>query len=999
VSTKIKDLVEIVPTLAPAGRDGREHVLAAFLLTYELGDTLTRIVERVALAAAQPRNCLIVGSSGCGKSTLLRAVCGLLQSDASSEMHPRLAAIRSTVGHVKAHVVRVPSPGEERALSAAVERAVLDYLADNGIDRGEAGSIARLDLLASAAAGLPEGERVVVAIDDLDEWLRGAGRFAYGNLQTLGRLGELSRTLPVATCAVAGSGVLYDDANAGDGKGWMAALHADYQIEYLPSHVIRTATASQVLRKNARQHREILEVLGRLREKLPELNYGDEEFIELYPLEVSTWTIGGHLHRWIDGFSFPEFAARAADSVKRRPALSLFALNDMFAFYEAQLRRVESLQPFFAVYDRLVAEAIPQLAQSHRLWASLALQSIFMHTIAGISVDVITLTNSVLLYSLHGSGSSYVFMAAVLKQLETLGRGQIVAAGEGSARRYGLVTGQREAVIAHVDEVADAIDDEDEVAWALLSFGGHFFADWPIVDSTAVAGRNPIWEVGNSPGAVTVRAIGDDDEGERPSLVILAAGRPWSDARDVVGDSKGVACWIGAAPTPTGTQTVKKWIAVTRLADDERFNRFADLATLRTELDEQAASVFRRTYIERGTLVTVDRSDQVEPLLHPSREENLVARFLPAEVVAATAAGAAVSAVSSALVGVPFEDARWFAHLTAATLEDVEEAAKVRDGSAWQRRFEAWYAAGVSRDLAVPAEHFGGQPLDVPEIAAAVEAKQQIDVALFNVRKALSAGSLGGLRDAIETVFDTPDALWRARERVDWLEKLVAWLGTVDRAERYLRETEPVDDQDVEALKSSLLEWIDRPEGFVDERRRGAFADAFAAFRDEYVTTYATEHDRGVGPEVIDRLCNALIASQAWLNLEAFSSLPVGNPSYLVEATNLISMVREARCDADVRRALAEWPRCSCGFRFGDRARVAALVSSAGELVQSGIKHHRRLLQARKSELRAKLKARKTAYSVETIKRIAALTSDNDLPEIDADTIAALNDLLESREL
>lgn len=296
-------------------------------------------------------------------------------------------------------------------------------------------------------------------------------------------------------------------------------------------------------------------------------------------------------------------------------------------------------------------------------------------------------------------------------------------------------------------------------------------------------------------------------------------------------------------------------------------------------------------------------------------------------------------------------------------------------------------------------EHFGGQPLEVAEIARAVDAKHQIDVALFNVRKALSAGSLGGLRESLEMVFDSPEAMWEARERVDWLEKLVAWLGTVERAERYLRETEPVDDVDVEALKASLLDWIDRPEGFVDERRRGAFADAFTAFRDEYVASYATEHDRGVGPEVIDRLCNALIESQPWLNLEALSSLSVGNPSYLVEATNLISMLREARCDVEVREALADWPRCSCGFRFGDRARIAALASSAAELIQSGIKHHRRLLQVRKSELRAKLKARKTAYSVETIKRIAALTGENELPEIDGDTLAALNDLLESRDL
>src|SRR6185369_12692939 len=96
-----------------------------------------------------------------------------------------------------------------------------------------------------------------------------------------------------------------------------------------------------------------------------------------------------------------------------------------------------------------------------------------------------------------------------------LGRVQIVATGEGSARRYGLVTGQRDVVIAHLDEVADAIDDEDEVTWSLLGFGSHFFADWPIVEGPAVSGRNAVWEVNQSPAVVRRARRGGRLEGRR----------------------------------------------------------------------------------------------------------------------------------------------------------------------------------------------------------------------------------------------------------------------------------------------------------------------------------------------------------------------------------------------------------------------------------------------------------------------------------------------------
>jgi energy-coupling factor transporter ATP-binding protein EcfA2 len=1001
VSTKIKDLVEIIPVRNPSQetQSGPESALSSFLMTYEIGDALTRVVERVGVATSAPRNCLIVGSSGCGKTTLLAAAANLLRCELDTPLdHSRLVELRASVGRVRTHVVRVGARGPERSLAAAVERATLDHALEHGLPGGEPGSIAQLDLLASAAAAMPDGNRILVAVDDLDDWLRGAGRFAFENLQTLVRLGELSRRLPVSTCAVAGSGVLSDEASAADGRGWMAALHADFQIEYLPSHIIRTATANHVLRKHARQRREILEVLGRLREKLPELSYGDEEFIELYPLEVSTWTIGGHLHRWIPGFSFPVFAARAAESVKGRPSSSLFALNDMFTRYEATLRRVDSLGAIFAIYDGLVADAVPQLGQSQRLWATLALQSIFMHTIAGITVDVITLTNSVLLYSLHGNGSSYVFMAAVLKQLEPLARGKIVASGEGSARRYGLVAGQREAVLARVDELADTVEDEDELTWAMLAFGGHVFADWPFALGSVASVRSSVWDVSLDRGAVTLRpaGLGADAESDRPSLVVFAPGRTWSEAHEEATTSPSVVCWIGAATTPAATQALKKWIAVSRLSDDERYTRFADVAELRAELERQAAAVFRRTYVERGTLVSAGRSEPVDALVHASREENLVARFLPAEVVSRTPL-AAGSASVPANGDVPFEDARWLAVLTASRRDEIDVLAAERVGAAWLKRLKAWYAAGVGRDLSVPAARFGGKPLDVPQIAGALEAKQQLDVALFTVRKALSASDVGSLRESLESVFVTDDMLWAARERVDWLEQFGAFLGTVGRAERYLHEAVGIEDPDVEALRRSLLEWIGRPEDFVDGRRREAFADSFSAFRDEYASTYVAEHERGVGPEVIDRLSHALIESSPWRALEALSSLPIGNPSYLVEATNLISMLREARCGGDVRAALAEWPRCSCGFRFGDRARIAALASSAAELIQSGIKHHRRLLQMRRHELRAKLKARKAAYDLETIKAIAALTSEDALPEIGELTLAALRDLLDSR--
>src|SRR5262249_37452862 len=148
----------------------------------------------------------------------------------------------------------------------------------------DADSGARLDQLTKAVASLPPGTRLAFVLDNLDRWLDAAARYALENAHTLVRLGDLSRTLPVAVCAAAGEYVLTPDSTAG-GQGWIAALLDSYRIEYVPTRALRTATASNILVKNARQRRDISEVLKLLREKLPDLECGDEEFIELYPLE------------------------------------------------------------------------------------------------------------------------------------------------------------------------------------------------------------------------------------------------------------------------------------------------------------------------------------------------------------------------------------------------------------------------------------------------------------------------------------------------------------------------------------------------------------------------------------------------------------------------------------------------------------------------------------------------------------------------------------------
>ena len=991
MTARIKDLVDVVAAGARAtGGDAGPSALATFLMSYEIRDALARTVERLVSAEPGPHNCLVVGGPGCGKSRLLEAVGALLEAPAAAPMRPRMAEIRASIGLGEVVVVRIPPPDDERRLAAVLERAALDRLSAAGHpcpDDGDAPGV-RLERLASALGGLPENARLVVVLDNVDRWLDAAARYALENAQTLKRLGELSRLLPIAVCAAAGEYVLTHETGSG-GQGWVAGLLDTYRIEYVSARALRTATASNVLVKNARQRHEIGDVLALLREKLPQLGCGEEEFVELYPLEVSTWTVGSHLHRWIRGFSFPEFAERAAESVKRRPAPSLFALNDMFALYEPQLRHVGALAPSFAAYDLLVAEALPRLGSQQRLWGRLALQSIFMHTLAGIAADVTTIANSVLLYDLHSGGSSYAMMAAVLKQLETLDRGQLVASGDGAGRRYSLVTGQREALLVLVDEMADAID-EDEAVSAMLGVGGHVFADWPFATSGPASGRLDLWEIDQGEGRITIEARGLEgrdtgDLAERPRLVLFSPGRTWSEASEEARRRAATACWVGAMPTPAERATMRRWLAASRLDADKHGQRYADLPAVLEDLEAQTVEIFRRVYVDGGMRVAADRSDGIADFVGETRDENLVVRLLPVPLQ---------PGVPQRPSGELKREGVWIAHLLSEDRLSVDAMAAWLDADGWLQRLEAWYGARVARDDAAPVRMLGERCAGIPEIVEALDAKQLFDAALYYVRRALASHTPRGLGEAISKVFDTPDRIWETRERIAWLDGFADWTRTLDRVVVYLRDAEAVAETAIESQRASLLAWADRTEDFVGERGRAAFLDAFAAYRQEYAAFYAREHDAFVGGDTIDRLCTGLVEGPAWCTLEALSSLSIGSPAFLVDAINLVSELRAANCAVDVCAALAEDPVCACRFRFADPDRLAAVAARAHAFVDAGIEYHRRLLQERREELREKVTARKSAYDPDTIRTIAELTKEGPAPQVDMRTVEAINELL-----
>jgi len=392
-------------------------------------------------------------------------------------------------------------------------------------------------------------------------------------------------------------------------------------------------------------------------------------------------------------------------------------------------------------------------------------------------------------------------------------------------------------------------------------------------------------------------------------------------------------------------------------------------------------------YVEGGTLVTSERSTGLSDLVHASRDENLVVRLLP------TPDGASPALRSSDSLE---DEGIWVARLLTKDGETPERLAAHLDANGWLAPLEAWYSSRVGRSDAGTMRFLGERGALVPQISAALDARQLYDVALYYVRRSLASGTARGLGESIAKIFDTPERLEEARQQLDWLEGFTSWLPELEHARAYVREAEPVEDADVEALRGSILEWAERLDDFVEVRRREAFSSTFRAYREEYAVLYASVHDASAGAATIDRLSSEIVSSRSWRVLEALSGLTIGEPSYLVDAINLISALRETQCTADVASALREHAVCTCGFRFADRERIDTIAASAREHVEDGIGHHRALLESRREDLRDRLIAYKSSFDIHTIRAIAELAKGGPLPEVDERIVAALNELLSS---
>lgn len=1003
MASKIRDCLSVAE-YAPVDftSPGWERdLLQRALLTYEFGDVLQRLTERLASPTpAGHRASLLVGPPGSGKSFLLRLVHALTQFAGKplGQVSRRLQDIHAQLGGRRWHVIslyggRLDQP--ENPLPA------LDYLGRfigytlvNETPALNGRAPAADDLLAACPA-LPPGDGVAVIIDGLDDLLRDrTPRTAGVVVDMLELLSRLSQRMPLCVY-VSATDVLLDSAKGRRlSEEQVGVLLGGYAIEYLGENAIPALIGAHLLTKNARQRHAVVQVREQLQHKLPKLQLDEQRLINLYPLHPMAWDIGVRLRRYLSGFSFPVFALKAVERIRNRPAESLFTVDEMFDALEPMLRSTPALAHAFENYDQAVEAVIPRISQGQRLHTRMLLKAILMHSLAGVPATVADLTNGILFYDLYGQKPTYKLSAALLQQIKAMAKNVIAVGDDPETREYRLPLHPGEALDKLVAAHAGALSDNDSrLNLALLASGSLLFEDFPV--GFAQQG-DKLWRIqcANLWHVIRQDALGvvwepaqSQRGGEHQTRVHFPrrAGQADFDLEALRADDLGVH-WLPGALDADDVWTLKRLVCLSDPTilggappTDEVAQRLID------ETWQAGAALFRRKYLTEGRFVF--RNGTVSDVPLPTRP----APWQMWEWLLPLTSPVSPEGMPEAM---SLDAALWIGHLVAPTRQRVEMCIP-EDVDRALAELGAYYQAWRQRDLSKAVETLSKAPQEETEIWEAIQVVRRFDRVAAHVRHALMRRSITEEMEEISFLFDSDfDALWRDRAVLEAVYSYSQARAGCEAKLHYLNESFPTSNPTAERIRATFKLRGAPPWQLFYPNHRKQVDLAFGAFQPVYAEFYCLLHAGATQSNVIEPLCTRLVSSPEWRNMEMITQLSISRQDFLVDAINEISNLYQMVCNEPVEEILLTQPKCRCGFAPEEAGRLKQAEERALSLVRRGLDIHREILRGQREVIRDRLKRRRQQVSQDTIRKIAALVGNDEMPLLDDDVIRVLNEIL-----
>lgn len=626
---RVKDLVTPPAYILPGLAAPSEAQVERLFCDTQLRATLRRILDHLTPGSiSKAPVTLLAGEPHSGKSRLLRVVRALLRDPvgpAARKIFPDATGPSTPspiwlVADLTDCAVNGAEP--ERLLKQLVLEAARAY----GLTLPEMETRGLVHLLRS----LPDEVAVAVVIDDLDAALRSQDDAARHLLDFILELAEPCEHSTLSLLLA----VSLDAVEADDSEG--DELQARFRRLLRISELVITDRASllnlaleRLCSKSTRQQREIAWVLRALKQRLPLLECSEPEFVRSYPLHPPALHLAQALWRALPEFNLSQFLLDSVRAVYERPAISLFAVDDLFDRLEPTLRHAPQWQSLFEAHDQVMRRAVQRFNPEWRLWGRMLTRALLLYTAAEIPVTSRELAESCLIYDVTADGKvenghgeaelddaaspssdldppssnsqaeGYHWLALLLDQMQRLASEYIQNDGAPEPR-YTLAQQRYRSIGEKLLAESKAIGDAAPQLFRLLCrCGGVYFEDWPLAFHTQdEPSKGELdWWVEESPGLI--RLIGTAATSAPLRVLMLS----WAIRGKAAQARASDFVWRLADPSPGELRALKSFAVLSEWQRTRHVNTESPhFAQLLEDAQAQAAQIFARLLMLDGHL-------------------------------------------------------------------------------------------------------------------------------------------------------------------------------------------------------------------------------------------------------------------------------------------------------------------------------------------------------------------------------------------------------------
>ncbi len=486
---QIKAYVEVQSPAQLADFKGvsSDLVVRAYQINWRLKESITNLL---AALAGQRGPYIITGPRGAGKSHLLTVIRALTTSPGLSNAlrDPAIVSSAGKLSDEKFFVIELDITSKEPPDLLSMIREELATRDHNPVffsDTEWGDSISGSRVFKLIRSKLPYGAVLALFIDGISLPMRSSKRTQSQISSWLGWVADQFREQSQGLIITLDEDILSEVGNE---------LLRKFKVERVDTANLRDIADRFILKKNDQQRQELGYLYNEIVRLMPQFAWSKEDFTAVFPIHPAVLEVAAGLRIYSRSFSLLGFISSAASKASNRRAMNLSALDELFDGFEFELRKNENLASLFATYDFITQSGIGRLTNyDEKMWAKIALKALFIFSLAGKSVTISKLADSVMLYDDRDFKAGSQRISRIIECFLQTAPDMIEVAGEGRYSNYRFVIKTAPSTEEILAESIEKIADNDiRLTQLLITVGGEFFSDWPLKFGQELRAEFPI---------------------------------------------------------------------------------------------------------------------------------------------------------------------------------------------------------------------------------------------------------------------------------------------------------------------------------------------------------------------------------------------------------------------------------------------------------------------------------------------------------------------------